>query len=104
MLEHLGQAVIRRERHVSPWTNVYGVGRSVLAIATAATLLCNRPSTLFRPGTGVPTAPICDGVGRIGLFCLASSQHLSIARWVAIVVLLIAASGYRPRFTGVAHW
>lgn len=86
----------------NPWTNVYGLARTLLAMGTGATLLFSRSTTLFRPAWGVPEVPICRGVSRVGLFCVAS-HHLEIARWIGIIVLLVVASGWRPRFTGPLH-
>ncbi len=87
----------------SPWTNVYGLARTLLAISTLLTLIANDASTLFIPLARVVTqAPFCDGHAAFGLFC--QSDDLEAARWVAIVLLIIVASGWRPRITGALHW
>jgi len=104
MLEKLGISVARRARRAPLWTNVYGAGRSALAIATASTLICNAPSTLFRPAAGIDQVPVCKGLGTVSLFCLATNRHLEIARWTTVLILAIVASGYRPRVTGIFHW
>lgn len=31
-------------------------------------------------------------------------MYLNIIKWLAIVLLIIIASGWRPRFTGIIHW
>jgi antimicrobial peptide system SdpB family protein len=36
-------------------------------------------------------------------FCLAG-PHLEWARWLCIALLVVVASGWRPRLTGVIHW
>ncbi len=87
----------------SPWTNVYGVARSLLATGTALTLLFNKSDILFRPAAGLPNCPTCLSVTKIGIFCLAN-PHLEVARWASIVILLIVASGWRPRYTALFHW
>lgn len=74
-----------------------------MAIGTGATLSFNRSWTLFRPASGIYEVPICDGVSRAGLFCIAS-HHLEMARWAGVVILLVVASGWYPRFTGPLHW
>ena len=104
MLEELGVSIARRARRAQPWTNVYGAARSALAIATASTLICNAPSTLFRPAAGIPQVPVCNGLGTISLFCVATQHHLEIARWTTVLILAVVASGYRPRVTGIFHW
>jgi antimicrobial peptide system SdpB family protein len=87
----------------NPWTNVYGLARTLLATGTAATLVFNRSTTLFHPLQGVPEVPICYGISRLGLFCLVP-HHLEMARWIAVAILLVVASGWYPRFTGPLHW
>lgn len=97
----------RKARHwaetQTPWTNVYGVARSLLAIGTAATLLFNNSTILFRPASGITQTIICENFARAGVFCLLPS-HLEVARWVAVLILLVVASGWRPRITGLLHW
>lgn len=86
----------------SPWTNVYGVGRSLMALATLLSLLANPLSQLFSPSAGFEQGPTCTGLSRIGIFCVVDDLRLA---WIgAIVVLLAVISGWRPQVTGVAHW
>jgi antimicrobial peptide system SdpB family protein len=87
-----------------PWTNVYGLARSVLAFSTAATLAANAPQTLFRPGSGTAVPPFCDGMRAVSAFCIAPRSELPLVRWVCVAALLVVASGWRPRFTGLLHW
>jgi antimicrobial peptide system SdpB family protein len=87
----------------SPFTNVYGLARTLLALASAATLALNPSSVLFTPVSGVFEIPKCTtGLLKISLFCLAHTR-LGVARWVGVLLLLIIASGWRPRFTAVPH-
>lgn len=86
-----------------PWTNVYGFARTLLALGTALTLIFNESGILFRPGSGMPNYPACQGVGILGIFC-NFNPHLEIARWISVVILLIVASGWRPRYTALFHW
>jgi len=87
----------------TPWTNVYGLARTLIASATALTLLFSRPSTLFRPAAGLLDVPVCVGARGGSLFCLVPTGHLELARWLAVAGLLLVASGFRPRLTGVLH-
>lgn len=86
----------------NPWTDVYGVARSIIALASAITLITNDASGLFMPASGMPDAPRCEGIASSGMYCLSPS--LEIARFAAIAVLLVVASGWRPRWTAIPHW
>ena len=89
----------------NPWTNVYGVARTILAFGLLSQLLANNVDVLFSAETfkvlraGVPAS-------RLSLFNLLSGSHLSLecARWIAIGILGVVASGWRPRLTGIFHW
>jgi antimicrobial peptide system SdpB family protein len=102
-LLHLGRLFRKWAAPINPWTNVYGLARTLLATGTAATLACNHSTTLFRPVAGISEVPYCEGLSRVGFFCLAS-HHLELARWTAFAILLVVASGWSPRFTGWLHW
>jgi len=88
----------------NPFTNVYGFARSLLALGTLLTFVFSDIHELFRPAMGIAEYPICQGfAGKISLFCLLSF-NLLLAKWVAIIILLIVIVGWLPRFTGVLHW
>ncbi|MFB7227740.1 sporulation-delaying protein SdpB family protein [Streptomyces fimicarius] len=87
----------------SPWTNVYGLARTLVALATAGTLLWSGSDTLFRPSAGRDDIVGCDGLRSIGLFCHVPEQRLDVARLVCVAVLLVVASGWRPRWTALPH-
>ncbi|GAA2878614.1 membrane protein [Streptosporangium fragile] len=89
---------------MSPWTNVYGLARTCVALCTLGTLLFSQASSLFRPVQGIPTFPFCQGISQYSLFCLVPPDQLEVARFVAIGVLLAVVSGWRPRFTALPHW
>lgn len=106
MLARLDVWLRRQASATVPWTNVYGVARTVLALSMALTLAANRMTTIFRPIAGIPYAPpFCHlRIQKVGFFCVLGAHHLEIARWIAVGLLLLVASGWRPRFTGVVHW
>jgi antimicrobial peptide system SdpB family protein len=104
MLSALGHIIERAIIGKTPWTNVYGVARSLLALSTTLTLATSQTDSLFRPLVGSPVAPFCGlPLQKIGLFCL-SDGHLDLARWLAVALLLVVASGWRPRLTCWVHW
>ena len=107
MSDSLGHSLGRAARDwaegVNPWTNVYGLARTLLALGTAATLIFSGPGLLFRPGSGLLEYPVCHSPWKFGIFC-ACSPYLGLARWLAVAILLVAASGWRPRWTALPHW
>ena len=102
MLAELGRTAERWTK-ANPWTNVYGVARSLLALATAGTIVFNAPHDIFRPAAEYAKVPICEGSFRAGIFCVLGS-HLEVARWLAFAILAVVASGWRPRLTAIPHW
>ncbi|HEX6372100.1 MAG TPA: sporulation-delaying protein SdpB family protein [Longimicrobium sp.] len=88
-----------------PWTNVYGVARTILACGLLTTLLIDGVDVLFQPDAFRALHQAAP-VNRISLFYLMAGAPggLQAARWIAIAVLLLVASGWRPRFTGLPHW
>lgn len=89
----------------SPWTNAYGLSRTVLAVAMLLTLAGNSADTLFRP-LGITNDDLLATVSlsRISLFHLVGPRHLGYGKAIATIILCLAASGWRPRLTGVLHW
>ena len=88
-----------------PWTNVYGLGRSLMALSAALTLALNPTGYLFRPSAlVVDFPPHSAGVGEWGLYCIGGDGGAAFKKWVAVGLLGLVASGWRPRFTGVLHW
>ena len=103
MLSALGRWVLAWSAQSRPWTNVVGLARTLLALGTTLTLAFNDTGLLLRPAAGIPDVPRCDGVRQLGAFCLAPA-HLGVVRWLAVILLLVAASGWRPRITALPHW
>jgi antimicrobial peptide system SdpB family protein len=85
-------------------TNVVGTARTLLALATLGTLLFSRTTSIWMPSVGEPQPITCTGLRGATLFCLAGEHHLEVARWIGVAILAAAASGWRPRFTGIPHW
>lgn len=85
------------------WTNVIGIGRTVLALGSLITLLFNDINWLMHPLGLKSQAATMFNVNNISLFGILDT-NLVLAKWIAIVILLLAASGWRPRFTAILHW
>ena len=103
MLTRLGMWADQKS-HVAPWTNVYGLARTLLALGTLSTLAASPTETLFRPVAGIPQAPLCESVARASLFCLVPRTYLGVTQAVLVLILAIVASGWRPRLTAIPHW
>lgn len=103
MLDRFGKR-LRSFIDVDPWTNVYGIARTILAVGSLCTLVFNSAPSLFRAGAGVESVPICQGILSFSLYCQVPRSDLWIVRWIAIAILVVVASGWRPRVTGILHW
>ncbi|WPO76203.1 sporulation-delaying protein SdpB family protein [Streptomyces sp. KN37] len=88
-----------------PWTNVYGLARSLVALGTAGTLAFSSVDTLFRPVAVAGDFPSCSGATSVAVFCLADGDRTGLGwtKWLCVLVLLVVASGWRPRFTALPH-
>jgi antimicrobial peptide system SdpB family protein len=82
------------------------ITRSTLAVAELAGIVFTPDSGLFIHEAGLTDGMRCTGLRGLSLWCVAgpSSAGLLVSRVVAIVVLVVAASGYRPRWTCVPQW
>ncbi|GAA5179624.1 membrane protein [Rugosimonospora acidiphila] len=88
----------------APWGSGLGLARTVLAVGTLATLLATSPRVLMSPLSNGVIPPICGGIAKAGVWCVIPAGHGEAARWLSITVLLLTASGWRPRVTGALHW
>lgn len=87
----------------NPFTNVYGFSRTLLAIGTACTLGFTPLYVLFTPVAGVHAVPRCTALLPVSAFCVVTPAHLGIMRWVCVAILMVVASGWRPRLTALPH-
>ncbi|WEH16216.1 sporulation-delaying protein SdpB family protein [Streptomyces sp. VNUA24] len=94
------------QRHILlPWTNVYGLARTLVALGTAGTLAASSAETLFRPVATIGDYPGCASTTAASLFCLAPDDYTQLTwlKWACVAALLIVASGWRPRLTALPH-
>ncbi|MCX5124596.1 sporulation-delaying protein SdpB family protein [Streptomyces sp. NBC_00347] len=94
---------MRRRIIALPWAAGYGLARTLLALGTLGTLAFSDSTTLFREVATVGQYPLCRGVTGAGAFCLVSPDHFEAVRWACCLILVLAASGWRPRYTAVPH-
>lgn len=94
----------QRWARIPPWTDVYGLGRTLLALSTLSTLVSTPTDSLFRPVQGISEYPFCSTTASFSLFCVVPGHALDWARLAGIAILLVVASGWRPRLTAIPHW
>ncbi len=86
----------------SPFTNTYGVARSLLALSLLSTLLANDTAFIFSNTTG---EPLCfGGLQSLSIYCLLGKEHILLAKWLSVFVLILVVWGIYPRITGIFHW
>nr|WP_255472697.1 sporulation-delaying protein SdpB family protein [Quadrisphaera setariae] len=102
--DRLGRAFLS-SRLTDPRNLWFGTGRSLLALAQLSVVLFTSPHALFPPVLGEPQAPDCTTtVKSASFYCIG---HLNSGfdwhRWLMAALLLVVASGWRPRLTGILH-
>lgn len=89
----------------APWTNVYGLARSLLAAGTFLTLGVNSVEVLFLPlepqVTGIAQG---QGFAQFSLFAIVPGAWLPAVKLLSLIVLAAVMVGWRPRLTGLPHW
>jgi len=85
------------------WTNTYGWARTLIALAQIATLLASDIAHLWVPLAGrLGAPPYCYSLPQAyGFYCVVG--ELAWAKWLAVVLLAVVASGWMPRWTGMLH-
>lgn len=96
---------VARALAFEPRTVTLGAARSLVALAELSVLAFTSDADLFPAVPNGPAGPRCDGLRALSLWCTGSgSTGQTISRFVTIAVLVLAASGYRPRWTCIPHW
>jgi len=88
---------------VNPYTNVIGVGRSLIAAGTLFTLLFNNWRLIFPYSQSVVFHPITI-FDRYNYFFLLSGQDIRISVLMAIIILCVVIIGVVPPVTGLLHF
>uniref|UniRef100_F4C9S8 HTTM domain protein n=1 Tax=Sphingobacterium sp. (strain 21) TaxID=743722 RepID=F4C9S8_SPHS2 len=93
----------RKVNEFIPWTNVYGIARSLIAINTLSTLLFNHSEVLFIRNTPQELMGLSHRlIYRYNFFNLFPSTE--IARFAAIFFLILVIIGWMPRITAILHF
>lgn len=89
--------------HFNPWTNVYGLARSLMGLSLLLTFLFNETILLFLPTSDQEGLIHPDN---FGLFRLVPQEYfyLSLVKWLFVALLVLIVIGWRPRVTGLIHF
>ncbi|MFF3510799.1 sporulation-delaying protein SdpB family protein [Streptomyces sp. NPDC002573] len=80
----------------------FGVGRSLICFAELTVVLITPSKALLTPVLTISDGARCGGVRSASAYCLVGgTDHAEYARWILVAVLLVAAVGYRPRWTAI---
>ncbi|MEF9479282.1 hypothetical protein OWR28_17450 [Chryseobacterium sp. 1B4] len=92
----------------APYSNVIGLGRSIIALGTLLTLITNPIDDLLMKRTSgeflLNELLKGDFSTKFNFFFLFGFNNLFIVKWLAIVILLITISGYFQKITCILHW
>ncbi len=83
----------------SPWTNVYGLARSFMALSLLLTLLFSQSETLL-----IQANANLEGFTTQWNFFYFFGENLIVAKGLAIFILIAVISGYVPQLTSWLHW
>lgn len=81
--------------------NPIQVARSLLALSTLITIAATSDKSLFRLVLGAEDVIHCDGVARVGAYCISPSTHIATA--MGVVICLWVISGILPRWSALPH-
>ncbi|TFD85084.1 hypothetical protein E3T61_18335 [Cryobacterium lactosi] len=85
------------------WTGNLGLARTLIALSGLGTQVFSSVNTLIRPAAGAPDM-FCAGPASMSIWCLTPAAGHGWARLACILILAVAASGWRPRYTALPMW
>lgn len=99
--------LIRQLAEKDIFTYRLGLARTILATSTLLTLLTNDPVTLFKIGNTFNPTRFDNQFyifQKFNFFLIFGSENLYISKYIAIGILLLITSGWRPRYTCILHF
>lgn len=96
-------SIIEKAYELNPWTNVYGLARSFLALSLLSTLLFTGVDSLFPTVDGELLKQPVLIFDKISIFYLMG-ENLLLAWLLSILILLAVIIGFFPQVTGILHW
>ncbi|WP_282055426.1 sporulation-delaying protein SdpB family protein [Maribacter luteus] len=88
---------------LNPWTNVYGLARTFLALSLFITLIVTGHQNLFPNVNGELLRGIGFDFEKISIFYLFK-HNLAIAWALSLFILVFVMSGFLPQLSGILHW
>jgi antimicrobial peptide system SdpB family protein len=102
MIERIN-ALAKYYGNLDPWTNVYGLARTILATGTFLVLTFNSTDVLFFSFAST-NASGNFSIKDIGLFYLLGYNLLWLSKTLSLIALSLVIIGWKPRLTGILHW
>jgi len=92
-----------KKQYFNPWTNVYGLARSIIATSTFLTLLLNKIDILFYSASAYNARNTdVTFLFNLNFFNLFHGYH-ELSKIVALLLLFLVIIGWRPMIMGVFH-
>nr|WP_299067884.1 sporulation-delaying protein SdpB family protein [uncultured Allomuricauda sp.] len=88
----------------NPFTNLYGLARSLLAFGTLTIFIFNDISFLFDKAIIESMSNSSFLFTKLNLFVSLGWDNLIYARILSIIVLITVIVGYFPQVTAILHW
>jgi antimicrobial peptide system SdpB family protein len=93
----------------SPYTNVIGLSRSILALGTLLTLLLNPIYFLInKTNEGKYYNPFLNldkfGYNKFNFFLIFGVENAEVMKFIAVIILIIVISGYFIKISSILHW
>ncbi|MGC6479430.1 MAG: sporulation-delaying protein SdpB family protein [Flavobacteriaceae bacterium] len=90
------------ENH-NPWTNVYGLARTIFAFGFFLTLVFTGYENLFPMVDGQIIRQPFQDFEKASIF-FVFSKNIEIAYYLTLSILITVISGYLPQIFGILHW
>ena len=89
---------------INPYTKMYAMGRSVVALGSLSVLIFNDLGLLFDKDALDVISSSEYFINQINLFGLLGYENLYLSKLISILVLLSVIVGYYPQITGLLHF
>lgn len=89
---------------INPYSRLYGLGRTLIALSTLSVLIFNDIYILFNQDS-LNIINTSDFIfNKINLFGIFNYENLILSKTISVIILLIVVSGYFQKITGILHF